>query len=103
MASADLPARQYPPRLSDAEKEDLVNTIKNYSIAHGLAVRPQAAVVSDEQDPKAMLAINVPVTLFPSPFPRECFENAKSIQTTYNSLYAAVSRDEAFLADVIKE
>ncbi|KAM0334117.1 hypothetical protein ACHAQA_001137 [Verticillium albo-atrum] len=103
MASSALTAEQYPPSLKEAERDDLVQTIKDWSIGHGLAVRPQPSVVSSEIDPKGMLAINVPVTLFPSPFPRQCFEQARSVQKTYNELYAAISRDEAFLADAVKE
>ncbi|KAH7349481.1 glutathione synthetase [Plectosphaerella cucumerina] len=103
MASSGLTSTQYPPSLTDAERDDLSNAVKNFAIGHGLAVRPQPAVVPDEIDPKAMLAINVPVTLFPSPFPRECFEQARSAQKTYNELYAAISRDEGFLADAVDE
>ncbi|CRK30522.1 hypothetical protein BN1708_005173 [Verticillium longisporum] len=103
MAPAALTAEQYPPSLKQAERDDLVQTIKDWSIGHGLAVRPQPSVVSSDIDPKSMLAINVPVTLFPSPFPRQCFEQARTVQKTYNELYAAISRDEEFLADAVKE
>lgn len=103
MAATSLTSTQYPPSLTDAERTDLSDVVKNFAIAHGLAVRPQLAVVADDIDPKGMLAINVPVTLFPSPFPRECFEQARSAQKTYNKLYAAISRDEAFLADAVDE
>lgn len=48
-------------------------------------------------------AINAPVTLFPSPFPKECFVQGKSVQKAYNALYAAVSQDEDFLAQMVKE
>ncbi|EGY14850.1 glutathione synthetase [Verticillium dahliae VdLs.17] len=103
MAPAAVTAEQYPPSLKQAEQDDLVQTIKDWSIGHGLAVRPQPSVVSSDVDPKSMLAINVPVTLFPSPFPRQCFEQARTVQKTYNELYAAISRDEEFLADAVKE
>lgn len=103
MASSGLTTTQYPPSLTEGERDDLSNAVKNFAIGHGLAVRPQPAVVPDEIDPKAMLAINVPVTLFPSPFPRECFNQARSAQETYNELYAAISRDEGFLADAVDE
>ncbi|GKT88088.1 LOW QUALITY PROTEIN: glutathione synthetase [Colletotrichum tofieldiae] len=53
--------------------------------------------------PKGILAVNVPVTLFPSPFPRSCFEQARSVQKTYNELYAAISRDEDFLSAMVNE
>ncbi|KAH7023644.1 hypothetical protein EDB80DRAFT_47746 [Ilyonectria destructans] len=100
---ASLTSGAYPPNLKAEEREALIETVKDWSIGNGLAVRPPPTVIAAEADPKAISAINVPVTLFPSPFPRQCFAQAKSVQKTYNELYAAVSRDEQFLAQVVKE
>lgn len=92
----------YPPTIEDpAEREALALEIKDWSIAHGLAVRPPPAVV--ENNPQGILAMSAPVTLFPSPFPRNCFEDAVAIQTTYNQLYASISNDEEFLGGLVKE
>ncbi|KAK3692750.1 hypothetical protein B0T22DRAFT_475635 [Podospora appendiculata] len=92
----------YPPALdNDLERERLALAIKDWSIANGLAVRPPPAVVG--HDPRGILAVNAPVTLFPSPFPRSCFEEAKSIQTAYNELYARISQDEEFLEGLVQE
>ncbi|KAI5465618.1 hypothetical protein BGZ63DRAFT_347372 [Mariannaea sp. PMI_226] len=93
----------YPPSLSASEQEALVTTIQDWSIGNGLAVRPPPTVIATDADPKSISAINVPVTLFPSPFPKQCFAQAKAVQKTYNELYASVSRDEEFLAQVVKE
>lgn len=93
----------YPPPLTTAEQEKLVQTIKDWSIANGLTVRPAPTVIPDEVNSTGIAAVNAPVTLFPSPFPKQCFVQGKSIQTAYNALYAAVSRDEAFLAQMVKE
>lgn len=93
----------YPPPLQPAEKEALIITVKDWSIGNGLAVRPPPTVIAAEADPRAIAAVNVPVTLFPSPFPRQCFAQAKDVQKTYNELYAAVSRDEQYLEQVVKE
>ncbi|PON27248.1 hypothetical protein TGAM01_v203629 [Trichoderma gamsii] len=100
---ASLTSGAYPPPLQQAEKEALVETAKDWAIANGLAVRSPPAVVPTETDPAGITAINVPVTLFPTPFPRECFEQGQAVQKTYNELYAAVSRDEAFLEQTVKE
>lgn len=91
----------FPPELNAAEREALTQEVKDWSIAHGLAVRPPPAVVSE--DPEGILATNVPVTLFPSPFPKGCFEDAKAIQKAYNELYANISRDEEFLGGIVQE
>jgi glutathione synthase len=93
----------YPPKNVSDESSHLVSIIKDWSIAHGLAVRPPPALVSEEVDPHHILATAVPVTLFPSPFPRVCFDQAQSIQEAYNALYASISQDEEFLGSIVKE
>jgi hypothetical protein len=94
---------EYPPTLKPEEKDALIETAKDWSIGNGLAVRPPPTVIASGTDPKGIVAINVPVTLFPSPFPRQCFSQGKAVQKTYNELYASVSRDEEFLEQVVKE
>lgn len=103
MAPSRAPDASYPPELSTAESEQLVSTIKDWSIAHGLTVRPPPTLVSSTADPHMILATTAPVTLFPSPFPRICFEQAKSIQKAYNQLYASIAQDEDFLGDIVEE
>jgi hypothetical protein len=93
----------YPPHLTSAEADQLLATVKDWSIAHGLAVRPPPSLVASEADPHGILATTVPITLFPSPFPRVCFERAKSIQRAYNQLYASIAQDEEFLMGIVQE
>lgn len=93
----------YPPDLSSEQFGYLVDNVKDWSIAHGLAVRPVPSFVSKEQDPNGSLAITAPVTLFPSLFPRGCFEQGKAIQTAYNELYAAIASDEAWQRQIVEE
>ncbi|KAF4461177.1 glutathione synthetase [Fusarium albosuccineum] len=100
---ASLTSGAYPPTLKAEEKEALIETVKDWSIGNGLTVRPPPTVIAAEADPKGIAAVNVPVTLFPSPFPKQCFAQGKAVQKTYNELYASVSRDEDFLAQVVKE
>ena len=100
---ASLTSGTYPPPLTDEERVALVQTIKDWSIANGFAVRPAPAVIPQEVDPEGIAAINAPVTLFPSPFPSECFDQARAVQKTYNELYAAVSRDEEFLTEIVRQ
>jgi hypothetical protein len=68
-----------------------------------LAVRPPLSLVAAEADPQGVLATTAPVTLFPSPFPQVCFDQAKSTQRAYNSLYASIAQDEEFLKDIVQE
>lgn len=93
----------YPPSLSDAESQEIQSTIKDWSIAHGLAVRPPPTLVTAEVDPHGVLATTVPVTLFPSPFPRICFDQAKDVQKAYNQLYAAIAQDVDSLTEIAQE
>ena len=97
------PQQTYPPEVTAAEAKQLLSTIKDWSIAHGLAVRPPLSLVSAEEDPHGALATTAPVTLFPSPFPRVCFEQGKSIQRAYNYLYASIAQDEEFLRNIVEE
>lgn len=100
MASSQAP---YLPNLDVSEQARLVETAKDWAIAHGLAVRPPPSVVSADADPTDILASHAPVTLFPSPFPRACFEQARSVQKAYNELYARISQDEGFVSQIVKE
>lgn len=93
----------YPPEITKSEGERLTEIVKDWSIAHGLTVRPPTNVVAAEADPGNILATPVPVTLFPSPFPKLCFDQGVHVQKAYNELYASISRDEDFLARIVKE
>lgn len=94
---------EYPPPLTPEQQEYLVQTVKNWSIEHALTVRPSTAVVPEVTNPNNVLATNAPVTLFPSPFPKACFEQARSLQQVYNELYAAIASDEQWLEEIMKE
>ncbi|KAI1313708.1 hypothetical protein F5Y03DRAFT_105475 [Xylaria venustula] len=93
----------YPPELPASEEARLAEVTKDWALAHGLTVRPPPAVVAAGADPQHVLATAVPVTLFPSPFPKVCFEQGIAVQKAYNHLYASISQDEEFLAQMVKE
>lgn len=93
----------YPPESSDDQLDYLALVVKNWTIQHGLTVRPSTAVVPEDTNPNHVLATNAPVTLFPSPFPRSCFEHAQTLQTVYNELYAAISSNEKWLETIMTE
>lgn len=94
---------KYPPDLNAEQEAYLLSTLKDWTIAHGLAVRPRPTVVKPENDAMGTLALSAPVTFFPSLFPRNCFEEALSIQPLYNELYSAIARDEQWLQQIVKE
>jgi glutathione synthase len=100
---ADSIYTNYPPTLSLAQQEYLVTTTKDWAIQNGLAVRPAQTALPEGADANRVLATNAPVTLFPSPFPKTCFEEARALQTVYNQLYAAITCNEEWLGKVIAE
>lgn len=97
------PTSSYPPETTADELNHLAHIIKDWSIGNGLAVRTPPTVIASEADPTGITAVPAPVTLFPSGFPRQAFLQGQKAQQAYNDLYAAVSRDEKFLADVVKQ
>lgn len=103
MVAHNLSSDTYPPVVDDDERQRLVEVIKDWTVANGLTVRPPPTLVPAGVDPSGVLATSVPVTLFPSPFPRSCFDQAKAVQKAYNELYAKVSQDEQFLSFIVKE
>lgn len=101
MAASIYP--HFPPPLRPDQLEYLLSNVKDWSILNGLAVRPSASLVPKDIDPSGSLAITAPVTLFPSLFPRPCFDEARALQTAYNELYMAIASDEAWLGDIVEE
>ena len=93
----------YPPDLTRPQSEYLLSVIEDWSIAHGFAVRPPSSFIPSEVDPRGAVATTAPVTLFPSTFPRACFEQGRRIQEAYNELYAAIARDEQWLGSILGE
>ncbi|MCJ1435838.1 hypothetical protein MMC27_005214 [Xylographa pallens] len=93
----------FPPYLIPEQRKHLLTTLNDWSLANGLAVRPSSNFVSEHTDPSGVLAVTAPVTLFPSLFPKNSFNHAKTLQQAYNRLYVAISRNEEWLGEVIQE
>ncbi len=101
MAASIYP--DYPLALTPEQSDYLLSNIKDWSILNGLAVRPSPAFIPRDLDSSGSLAVTAPVTLFPSLFPRSCFEEARAIQIVYNELYASIARDEEWLKEIVEE
>ncbi|KAG5654319.1 hypothetical protein H0H81_004738 [Sphagnurus paluster] len=84
---------QWPPKLSDIQINELTLLATSYAFANGLLYLPPA----ERQPSIPESAIHAPLALFPSPFPRNLFEQAKRLQHIYNVLYARIAQDEEFL------
>jgi len=87
----------YPPSLGPEPLSFLVSSLTDYCLSHGIAVRPLHASEGNH------LASHAPVTLFPSLFPRQAWQAALEVQTTYNLLYAKISNDVEWLGRIMDE
>jgi len=94
---------EYPPELNNEQQDYLLTNLKDWSIAHGLAVRPAPTYVPEDKNPSGALATTAPVTLFPSLFPRVCFKQAQAVAKAYNELYSAIASDEGWLKGIVEE
>ena len=95
--------KTYPPDLSEEGIKYLKSYISSWTAQHGLSVRPSTAQVPEEANPNHVLTTNAPVTLFPSPFPRPCFDQAQNLQKIYNELYAGIASNEEWLEAIMRE
>ncbi|WBW71013.1 glutathione synthetase large and small subunit Gsa1 [Schizosaccharomyces osmophilus] len=77
---------------STQEIEELSLAARDYATAHGLLFVDGAQKKEDTNR-----ATQVPLTLFPSPIPREAFLQGVSVQKAYNKLYAKIANDPEFL------
>lgn len=93
----------WPPKLSKEQLAHLLSEIKDWSIARGLAVRPQTSFVAEDVDPTLALATTAPVTLFPSLLPRRQYEQARGIQKVYNELYAHIASEPEWIREAIEQ
>ncbi|KAI8052071.1 glutathione synthase, partial [Syncephalis plumigaleata] len=78
----------YPPTLSSNQRNELLATSMDWGSAHGL-------IVGAPNEPVQRL-VHAPFALVPSPFPRGCFEEARSLQALFNELM------DRFLTDIFE-
>ncbi|KAL9053446.1 MAG: hypothetical protein Q9162_004749 [Coniocarpon cinnabarinum] len=87
----------HPPDLSDEQMRRLVDDVKDYQITHGSLIK-----LVREEEPHTVPAVPIGVSLFPTPFPRHCFDRAVALQATCNKLYSSVAQDDAWLFEALK-
>ena len=93
-----MSAVDWPPAQTEEQVAAVLSLASDWALSHGLVLRPVAAASSP---PSTTSAIHAPCTLYPSPFPRKLFDQARGLQEIYNSLYASVTVDKEFLEDVV--
>ncbi|OBA24333.1 glutathione synthase [Metschnikowia bicuspidata var. bicuspidata NRRL YB-4993] len=84
------------PALSADNKDLLVEELLQWCLANGLVMYPPNF--------HKFSANNAPITLFPTPFPKDMFERAVAVQKLFNSLYASVvARQKPWLLEVVSK
>jgi hypothetical protein len=82
---ADLELLSYPPDLTADQHEQLINTVTDWLIWHGLFVARQTGPDKTQYPIRVPSSLSLyPVTVFPSLFPRTCFNEAIVIQPEFN-------------------
>ncbi|KAF9187147.1 hypothetical protein BGZ51_001529 [Haplosporangium sp. Z 767] len=86
--------------LTDEQLQILKDAALDFCLSHGLVVRPPIA--ANDTAALAGGVINAPVSLFPTPFPTNAFNDAIKIQPLYNQLVHDISQDDAFLKEIME-
>ncbi|KMQ97831.1 glutathione synthetase [Lasius niger] len=82
--------------VSKNELEDVIEKAKDWALMNGMCLRSKMNFNRD-------VLQFAPFVLFPSPFPREEFQNACDIQITLNTLIHRVAHDYDFLKETLEE
>ncbi|KAF1765226.1 hypothetical protein GCK72_005178 [Caenorhabditis remanei] len=82
--------------LPDDKVAELIGDLHDYAHAHGLVMR----LANDKMS--SAVCQTTPLTLLPSPFPKNVFDDAVRIQNLYASLYHYIAYDFDFLIDIHK-
>lgn len=86
--------REYLEKFDQTSIENLTSKIKLLCGIHGILFRCKDQINRFR---------HIPVTLFPSPFPKEHFLIAKSMQQEINTLFLRISSDHSFLIKSLEQ
>ncbi|ODQ77281.1 hypothetical protein BABINDRAFT_41735 [Babjeviella inositovora NRRL Y-12698] len=82
------------PQLSPDQQSLLTERLLHWSLANGLTMYPPQF--------KTFSPVAAPMTLFPTPFPREAFLSALAVQETFNQLYINVVTNTPWLTTILE-
>ncbi|KAI0058239.1 glutathione synthase [Artomyces pyxidatus] len=91
----------WPPDIAPDQVAELTHLATTYALSHALLYLPPHS--SAPPPPAPTSAIHAPLSLFPTPIPRNLFARARRLQRAYNLLYARVTMDTAFLDEIMGE
>lgn len=85
----------WPPALTQEQQAKLLLLASTYALSRGFTLLPP----SPTNPPTS--AIPAPLSLCPTPFPRDLYDLAVRIQPAYNALYVNITKDVEFLDRVM--
>ncbi|KAF9437582.1 hypothetical protein BGZ76_000179 [Entomortierella beljakovae] len=88
--------------LTEEQLQTLKDAALDFALSHGLVVRPPIQPNGSHSAATLTGVINAPVSLFPTPFPINAFNEAVRVQPLYNQLVHDISLDDIFLKDIMK-
>jgi hypothetical protein len=90
----------WPPDVTVEQLDQLTLLATTWALSHSLIYLPP---FTPEKPPPSVpeSAVHAPFSLFPAPIPRQLFKNALALQPAYNTLYARIALDTAFLDEVM--
>jgi hypothetical protein len=89
----------YPPTKTPQELSELVVVAIDWALAHGLVVRPS---LEKDFSKAAAVTTHAPFALYPTPFPRKEFEQAKKLQQPWNTLIHKMSQDDNLIEETME-
>lgn len=81
---------------TEAQLYYLTNEIKDYLIIHGSMLK-----IVEYETESSVAARAVGVSILPTPFPKQCYDEALELQQIFNELYARVAADPEWLYSVL--
>ncbi|KAH9960349.1 glutathione synthase [Lactifluus volemus] len=90
----------WPPDITTEQLDQLTLLAASFALSHSCLYLPP---VSPDKPPPSIpeSAIHAPFSLLPAPIPRHLFAQSLTLQHAYNTLYARVALDTAFLDQVM--
>lgn len=84
------------PELNKIQEEQLKASLQQWSLSNGLVMYPPNF---------DSFQVNVaPITLFPTPIPRHCFDDAVAVQKIFNELYInVVAKETKWLVEILTD
>ncbi|ORZ19344.1 glutathione synthase [Absidia repens] len=90
----------YPPQASSTKLSEIRAEAIDWSLAHGLVVRP---TIDKQQHFEHNAAVtHAPLALYPTPFPRAEFYKAKNLQLPWNTLIHRMSQDDQLITELMQ-